>query len=163
MLPLLILPVITVALAACNHQQPVISEIMNYQQCRNVAEGIQQITLQQLAGIRGSRLLQPADETRHDPLTTPGTLFSIYAGSQPNSGYALILEQAYLEKGEVQLHYRLQTPAAGTITAQVVTRPCSVIQIDSASGADENAEPTYDRVVVWLDNKKIGEAAVSRG
>ncbi|MEM9621285.1 MAG: protease complex subunit PrcB family protein [Pseudomonadota bacterium] len=155
--------VAAIVLGGCQDQKPVVTEVLNYQQCRNLADGITQISLQQLAAVRGTRLLQtPGAESEQVVQTPPHVrLFSIYQGPQPNSGYKLQLESAEMLETTVRLNYRLQKPAPDTITAQVVTQPCSVVQIDFAPEAADRTSadsvaPDYGTVSAWVDGVNIG-------
>ncbi len=150
--------------AACNGQKPVVTELLNYDQCQQLEPGAAQISLGELAGVRGSRLLTPPGSSQPARnLETPPhvILVAVYHGTRPTAGYNLELLSAKQNGDHLRLEYTMHSPAPDMAVAQVVTSPCSVVQIDYAPQPAADPVVPGGRVSAWLDEEKIGELEVA--
>jgi hypothetical protein len=102
-------------------------------QCQGLTDGARLITYAELAQLRGSNLLSMTDPEGDaegdgdDPL-----LVAVSRGPQPTAGYSLALDSATLDHGTAVLTVRWETPAAGSMQAQVITHPCLVVAVPRA-------------------------------
>ena len=154
----LLLCVVIACCSACSPPEVKVTEVLNHGMCKTLRTGATEVEFADLAGIRGAQLLE---QKPTEPISTAANsgsevlLIAVSNGSQPTPGYAFNLaaaEQATTAAGglEVQLQYEWITPAADAMMAQVVTSPCSVVQIDVAA--------QIQTVSVWLDGKQLGQA-----
>ena len=132
-------------------------ELFSHANCNGVTKGIQQIQFADLAGIRNVQMLtSPRSGRAHEP--SPDTqaedvlLFVISNGNQPTPGYGFDLEKTDATSNEVELRYRWRTPAADASLAQVMTSPCTVVQLD--------AHPDLTAVSAWLDDTLLGRVTL---
>ncbi|XOV82567.1 MAG: protease complex subunit PrcB family protein [bacterium] len=147
-------------LLGCQAGTPISAvELFNHGHCQGVTKGIAQIQYEELAGIRNVQMLtSPADDT--EPLGATDTrlqdvlLFVISNGNQPTPGYGFELKQTDTTQNEVLLRYRWRTPAADAILAQVMTSPCTVVQLDR--------HPDLAAVSAWLDGKLLGRVDLTQ-
>jgi len=105
--------------------------VLTYDQCQGIDTGLTRVSYQDVAGIRGSTLL---NMTREE--STPAAdadagsaalLVAISRGRQPTPGYSLSLEAARRVEDRAVLTVRWQTPESGAVLAQVMTHPCLVV------------------------------------
>ena len=158
-------------LTGCSQPSVGVSEVLNHQRCNGLVRGIREIQMHDLAKVRGVQMLQapttsaksaaPAHEqSNQDAGATPISLFAVSNGSQPTPGYGFELLNATAAKEDVQLHYAWRTPAADAVLAQVITSPCSVVQLTSEPGTDRPM-PKISTVSAWLDDELLGRIAIS--
>ncbi len=140
-----LLPVIA---AGCQGGPPVeVSEILNHAMCKTLRKGLTVVEYDQLADIRGARMLNaPASEPT--PESATGTLLAVSNGSQPTPGYAFELREARADGANLVLDYAWREPPADAVLAQVVTSPCSVVRVVNATNARS--------VAALLDGAEIG-------
>lgn len=151
-------------LAGCSNPAVNVSEIFNHHQCQSLRSGFVQVGLTELPQIRGVRLLAPpSDEAPASPPTSSGSddaddadvlLFAISRGSQPTPGYGFELTEARSNGDEVELRYVWQVPPPDAVLAQVITSPCSVVQLSPASAVTA--------VSAWLDDDLVGRIELGR-
>jgi hypothetical protein len=148
---------VALALLGCSGPQVNITEVLNHGQCRKLDEGLQQISMAALPGIRGARLLQletPPDPAAAPPRETDITLVAISKGTQPTAGYHFELLSAEADGLVVKLSYAWRTPEPGAMVAQVRTTPCSVVQLEVLDKpASQNK---MEAVTAWVDGKAFG-------
>ncbi len=132
-----------IVLAGCNTATINVAEVANHARCQAVNPGVTRISYQQMSHILGSMLLN------HPPAKNQSNadhhLYVVYAGEKPTPGYSLQLIGARVEGEIVHLNYTWQTPLRGTVQAQVITSPCSVVRLDARD----------DQVEVWIDGERI--------
>ena len=125
-----------------------VTEIMSHHQCAGIDRGAQWIQEQELAGLRGAKLLHldPA-QVETPSAATPGQetaisttasqmdaaqrLLVVSMGQQTTGGYALALAGAKLADATLILDMDWQTPAPDTLVTQALTAPCVVVGITS--------------------------------
>ena len=151
---LLILVSLTWLLSGCQTGTPITAvELFSHANCNGVTKGIQQIQFADLAAIRNVQMLNSptsggADQPANDTQTKDVLLFVISNGNQPTPGYGFDLTKTDATSSEVELHYRWLIPPADAVLAQVMTSPCTVIQLD--------AHPDLAAVSAWLDDTLLG-------
>ena len=145
----------SLGLTACTPPQPTITEVLNHNHCRTLQPGARLVGVHELPQIRGVRLLE-APSAQGDPRVEENTLLvATSRGPQASAGYSLELLGGTQEKDHVVLDYRWHTPPSGTAQAQMLTSPCSVVQL----------RPTVpiDRVRVRIDGEAHAEVATLDG
>ena len=160
---------LALGLLGCNGPQVNITEVLNHGQCRKLDDGLQLISMQALPGIRGARLLEleaPADagteSSSQPPSPTDGdiTLVAISKGTQPTAGYLFELMSAEADGLVVKLTYTWRTPEPGSMVAQVMTSPCSVVQLETSSKDVE--QNRIEAVTAWVDGDLFGRIELNR-
>ena len=124
--------------------------VLQHGQCQGVDSGVTRVDYADLAGIRGSNLLS---------LSTPDggeagnlLLVAISRGQQPTPGYALSLNSASAEGTTALIRVRWDSPSADAVLAQMITHPCLVVGLPSAS---------FSKVrVVDQDDDELGRLTV---
>ena len=157
---LLMLSTLICVLSGCQAGTPITAvELFSHANCQGVTKGIQQIQFADLANIRNVQMLtSPTSSEAHKD--TPDTqledvlLFVISNGNQPTPGYGLDFADTQTTANEVALRYRWRTPAADAILAQVMTSPCTVVQLD--------AHPDLTAVSAWLDDTLLGRVTLAQ-
>lgn len=165
LLPMLICPGLALGLFSCGGPQVNITEVLNHGQCRKLDDGFQLISMQALPRIRGARLLQPetptdAGTTALPPSDSDITLVAISNGAQPSAGYHFELMSAEAEGLVVKLTYAWRTPDPGAMVAQVMTSPCSVVQLESVS--KDAKQKKIEAVTASVDGALIGRIELNR-
>jgi hypothetical protein len=104
--------------------------------------------------VRGARLLAaPSEPVAPAESTQEVLLVAVFNGEQPTPGYGFELSEAFVEADQVVLNYRWLTPSPGAVMAQMITSPCSVIQINDAEGITS--------VSALIDGVELGRLALS--
>ena len=127
--------IILLTLAGCSSTPVDVVELMQHSQCKNLQVGANRISFEQLATIRGSRLLSTTPDSASsaqatadsDPMAEP--MYAIYTGPQPTAGYRLSLQQVSQRNRTVSLHLTTTKPAPDVMVSQVITHPCIVVQL----------------------------------
>lgn len=137
--------------AGCQSTTPIaVVELFSHGQCQGLSKGIRQIEFADLARIRNVQMLTSSQDKAVETTAAPEVLlFAISNGNQPTTGYGLELTVAKATNAEVELRYRWRTPAPDAVLAQVMTSPCSVIQLE--------AHPQLTAVSAWLDDTLLGK------
>ena len=133
-----------------------VTEVLNHSLCKSLPQGISRVEFANLAKIRGTKLLNPAGESSADTTTAPlrdVILVAVSNGPQPTPGYGFELQSVDGSTAEVRLLYHWLEPAPDAVMAQMVTSPCSVVQIQSAR------PPTA--VSAWLDGRLLDELVLT--
>ncbi len=141
--------------AGCAASQPLGAvEVFAGSTCQRADEGLRQVTLEQVAALRGSRLLPtPGDGSSDTQATLPDsadgmTLIAISKGTQPTPGYGFRLQGASIASSIATVELDWQVPAPDAVLAQVTTHPCIVVGLDPGD---------YDRVrAVEVGGGEIG-------
>ena len=116
-------------LNACAAKDISVTEVMNHSLCNNLTVGVQRITYADLARVRGAQLLTP-------PGTEPSApepemlLIAVFNGEQPTPGYGFELQKASAHTDQVVLTYRWLSPSPDAVMAQMITSPCSVVELN---------------------------------
>ena len=140
------------SLIGCGAEPVNITEVLNHSQCNHLRTGLSQIEFADLARIRGTRLLT-SPGAAPEPATGVGAelgvlLFAVSKGSQPTPGYRFELMGVQAQGTEVELRYAWLVPLEEAVLAQVVTSPCSVVQLPD--------QPQVSAVSAWLDGQELG-------
>ena len=138
--------------SACSGSSVVVTEILNHHTCRLQGASIEQIDHATLPKLRGARLLLEPGQTEPDLQGDPTrVLIAVSRGSQPTPGYALTLTSASQTDHVIRLQYDWSTPDPDKILAQVMTHPCSVVELD-----DPTAESLAGLTVeVWAGEEQL--------
>lgn len=64
-----------------------------------------------------------------DGVALDGTLLTIRAGSRPTPGYAVELLSQTRRSDHLQITYQVSEPPAGRMLAQMLTSPCTTLQL----------------------------------
>ena len=127
-----LIAIVSSMLVGCGDTVPDVITLMAHGDCKRLDAGVSEIQFEDLAGIRGSQLLQLDD----DPSTTAPTaptaepdfrLIAISAGARPTPGYTLELSEAQFDAGVLVLTIALNEPPVDTPLAQVISHPCLII------------------------------------
>ncbi len=105
--------------------------VLQHGQCQGVDSGVTRVDYADLARIRGSNLLSLSTPDRGE--TGNLLLVAISRGEQPTAGYALSLDSASAEGTKALIRVRWDSPSADAVLAQVITHPCLVVGLPSAS------------------------------
>ena len=157
---LLLLASLTWIMAGCQGSTPVTAvELFSHANCNGVTKGIKQIQFADLATIRNVQMLsspatRSADQSDTQSQPDDVLLFVVSNGNQPTPGYGLDLTATESTSHEITLRYRWRTPAADAVLAQVITSPCTVIQLD--------AHTDLTAVSAWLDNTLLGRVELTQ-
>ncbi|MCR9259510.1 MAG: protease complex subunit PrcB family protein [Pseudomonadaceae bacterium] len=147
-------------LSGCQAGTPITAvELFSHANCQGVSKGIQQIQFADLATIRNVQLLSSPATRAEDQSDTQSQLddvllFVVSNGNQPTPGYGLDLTATETTNDEITFRYRWRTPAADAVLAQVMTSPCTVIQLD--------AHPDLTAVNAWLDGTLLGRVELKQ-
>ena len=141
------------ALGAAGCAGPTLIEavaVLQHGQCQGVDSGVTRVDYADLARIRGSNLLSLS--TPDGGETGSLLLVAISRGQQPTSGYALSLDSASAEGTTALIRVRWDSPSADALLAQMITHPCLVVGLPSAS---------FSKVrVVDQDDDELGRLTV---
>ena len=124
-----LLALVSSVLVGCGDNAPDVITLMAHGDCKRLTAGVNEIQFEDLAGIRGSQLLQLEDAAS---TTTPAPepdfrLIAVSVGAQPTPGYALELSEARFDAGKLILTVVLNEPPADARLAQVVSHPCLIV------------------------------------
>lgn len=120
-----------VLLCACTTDQGVpITEILNHRNCQSVAAGLSTVTFEQVAAIRGSKLIGMTNDI--DTEQPELALVVISKGPQPTPGYAFRLTAVRTIGTAAVIEVEWLEPPPDAVLAQVITHPCLVVGIESA-------------------------------
>jgi len=140
-------------LNACGPDAISATEVMNHSLCSNLTDGVQRITYAELARVRGARLLTPPSMTPSEEPEPEVLLVAVFNGEQPTPGYGFELQDASAQGSRVVLTYHWRSPSPNAVMAQMITSPCSVVQIAGADGVDS--------VSVVVDGVEFARLALS--
>lgn len=139
------LVVLSLASFGCSGNRPVQTEVLlNHQHCQTLKPGVTEVTVAQVPGIRGSRLLQdPTQQSARSaaaaasapgvtPLSSATRVFAVSKGRMPTPGYGFALEHAELAEETLIVTLGWQQPAADAVLAQMTTHPCLVLALPVA-------------------------------
>jgi len=137
-------------LFGCSGAPVNVTEVLNHAQCHALDKGFALVNMSELPRIRGARLLTLPEAPRHEQnvVAAKFSLVAIFNGNQPTTGYQFELLSATAHGLEVRLNYAWQTPPRSSMQAQMITAPCSVVQIDHG-----NQDVT---VSAWVDGSEFG-------
>lgn len=117
------------ALSACGERHDVsLVEVLNHDQCRMPRAGVEVVGIDDVARIRGGRLLTAPEESN----TTPADLLliAVSKGQQPTPGYGFELLEGTMKGDEVTVRLAWTEPPPDAVLAQVITHPCIVLGLD---------------------------------
>ena len=127
LIPLLFL--LLIALPACTGAPEIVS-VLAYQNCERLTAGVKSIDYSEIATIRGSVMLDYADDASTDQAQALKFL-ALSKGVQPTSGYALRLANgAQMVAGNLQIPVIWETPLPDSLQAQMLTHPCLIVALD---------------------------------
>lgn len=103
--------------------------LLAYDQCQGVNAGLTRVDYPDVAGMRGSTLLDlsRSDEPAAGTGDSPALLVAISRGRQSTPGYGLTLVEARRFGNRAVIEVNWRTPESGAVLAQVVTHPCLVV------------------------------------
>lgn len=126
---------LAVLLGGCAGEQSLnATTVLSYDQCQGIDSGLTRVDYAEVAGIRGSTLLdmsRPEPDADNDDLL----LVAISRGRQPTPGYSFSLEDARRRDGTAVVSVGWRTPDSGAVLPQVLTHPCLVVGLP-ASGLE---------------------------
>jgi hypothetical protein len=105
-------------------------EVLNHDQCRISQAGAELVGIEDVARIRGGRLLSAPDEPATKP--TDLLLVAVSRGQQPTPGYGFELVGGTIKGDAVTVRLAWNQPPADAVLAQVITHPCIVIGLEGA-------------------------------
>ncbi len=142
------------ALYGCSGSDDVsLVEVLNHDQCRMSQAGTEVVSIEDVARIRGGRLLSAPDE----PATTPTDLLlvAVSRGQQPTPGYGFELVAGTMKGDAVTVRLAWNQPPADAVLAQVITNPCIVIGLEGEG---------FSRLrVIDQDDTPLGEIVLPGG
>ena len=171
---LFLLSALTVLSTCSQPDRVMVNEVLNHHQCAKVKAGVAQVDKAQIAGIRGATQVMVADvaqtPTRNKtlmatdptgegvPAEAPSELFvAVSRGRQPTTGYALKLLRAGAKGRTVTLDYEWQQPGPDSMQAQVITSPCSVVQLSFDTGVEAVAATMNGEAFATLELAQSAE------
>ena len=125
----------------CSGNRPVQTEVLlNHKNCQTLEAGVTEIVVDQIARIRGSRLLtHPATTTEAATGSETGTqlssatrVFAVSKGNMPTPGYSFAVNGARLSKHTLTLNLGWQEPAPDAVLPQQISHPCLVVALPVA-------------------------------
>ena len=123
-------------------------------QCKAAGKGVAEVTFDDLAKIRGAKLLDAN-------VDTAGTrLFVISRGRKATPGHGISLVGVRRRGDVLQISVQADEPEQGTMLPQVLTSPCLVVAVDEAAFAD-TAPATL--VVTDQSNRNLGTLPLATG
>ena len=126
------LTLLALGMAGCAGPTPIEAvAVLQHGQCQSVDAGVTRVDYADLARIRGSNLLSLSKPEGEE--TTDLLLVAISRGQQPTAGYALSLDSAFAEGTTALIRVIWDSPPADAVLAQVITHPCLVVGLPSAS------------------------------
>jgi len=123
--------------------------VLAYDQCQGIDTGLTRVSYEDVAGIRGSTLLNMTRSEAQESAAAPdeagsaALLVAISRGRQPTPGYSLTLEDAQRVADKAVLTVRWQTPESGAVLAQVMTHPCLVVGLPEQGITEVQAVDQY--------------------
>lgn len=146
-------PAFTMALSACSAGAAVpLNEVLNYGNCSGLSAGVREVTLDEVAKLRGMTMFGGEDAAPVDQQGMP-KLIAISKGPQPTAGYALTLKDGRLEEDTLIIEVAWQEPAADAMTAQMVSHPCLVVGLP---------DPAPQKVVVMTSVGDTSDGETSK-
>lgn len=107
-------------------------EVLKHGNCQTLESGISQVSFEDVAKIRGSKLIGMTD--LEQPQQEPDLLLlAVSNGDQPTPGYGFNLKDAYLDGETAIIEFSWTVPEADAILAQVMTHPCIVVGLGTGS------------------------------
>jgi hypothetical protein len=126
------LTLLAFSMAGCAGPTPIEAvAVLQHGQCQSVDAGVTRVDYADLARIRGSNLLSLSKPDGEE--TTDLLLVAISRGQQPTPGYALSLDAAFAEGTTALIRVLWDSPPSDAVLAQVITHPCLVVGLPSAS------------------------------
>lgn len=126
----------------CSGNRPVQTEVLlNHHNCKTLDSGVTEIAVNQVARIRGSRLLQHPNSQAPDAalsaadqtaLSSATRVFAISKGPMPTPGYGFAMDGADLTESTLTVRLGWQEPAADALLPQQLTHPCLVVALPIA-------------------------------
>lgn len=129
--------VLLAVLAGCAGDGELAAEtVLNYDQCQGIDSGLTVVDYADVAGVRGSRLLDMSgDDGAADPASEAAeedgglVLIAISRGRQPTPGYRLTLAGAERHDSTALVTVLWETPASGSVLPQAISHPCLVVSL----------------------------------
>ena len=118
-------------LAGCDTTETIETvTVLAHKNCKASSEGLQRVTLADVARFRGSELLGP-DTAALQPDASLPQFIAISRGAQPTRGFELHLaDQARVDRGDaVKIPVYWTTPDVSKPHPLVTTHPCLVVSI----------------------------------
>ncbi len=103
-------------------------EVLNHDHCEIERAGAKLVGIEEVARIRGGRLLAAPDEP--DPTSGELLLIAVSRGQQPTPGYGLKLLEGSMKGDVVTVRLAWTEPPPDAVLAQVITHPCIVIGLE---------------------------------
>ena len=118
-----------VAMPGCSNSRAIeLGVVLAHSNCKNAREGVSRVTLEEVAALRGSRLLGAEAAPKVVGASPP--MIAVSTGERPSAGYALALDgPATLEQGVLLVRVAETTPGPDSMQAQVITHPCLVLEL----------------------------------
>ena len=131
-----------VLLCACSSDRAVpIAEVLNHRNCQSVSAGVTSVTFDQIAAIRGSKLIGMTDD--YEPEQSDLELVVISKGPQPTLGYAFQLTSVRSLGTTLVVELDWLEPPTDAVLAQVTTHPCLVVGIEAVDYATLTVSDQY--------------------
>ena len=134
----------------CTTGEPLAAtEVLNHRSCKGITAGITAVSYDDVANLRGSRLIGQTTEPTQSEVPADLILVAISKGDQPTPGYEFTLQGARLDGASAVISLAWKTPAPDAVLPQVITHPCIVVGL---------ARETLSSVrAVDADGQLIGE------
>jgi hypothetical protein len=71
---------------------------------------------------------------------------AVFLGSRPTAGFAVEIVDARADGAALVVHYRETRPAAGGITAQVLTSPYHIVAVPRPAGVGDVKDVTFEKI-----------------
>ncbi|NIP16686.1 MAG: protease complex subunit PrcB family protein [Pseudomonadales bacterium] len=117
------------ALCGCTgHHEVSLVEVLNHDQCTDSEAGVEVVGMDDVARIRGGRLLSAPQEP--DGAPSDLLLIAVSRGQQPTPGYGFELLEGTMKGEVVTVRLAWNEPPTDAVLAQVITHPCIVIGLE---------------------------------
>jgi hypothetical protein len=133
----------------CSARDPIAAaQVLNHGNCTITQAGMQVVSYQDVARLRGSTLLN---------LTTPRVnqgpdliLLAISKGRQPTPGYKFDLIDAFAGDGTATIELGWLVPGEDTVQPQIVTYPCIVVGLERGAFTQVRAVDEQGNLIAEL-------------
>ena len=137
----------------CSAHDPIAAlEVLKHGNCTITEPGVQTVRYEDLAQLRGSKLL--AMTTTPASQDTDLLLLAVSKGRQPTPGYSFELLNAFNDAGIATVEVRWIEPPKDAVLAQMITHPCIVIGLQRGEFAQLRA--------IDDQGNRIGELSISQ-
>ncbi len=150
--PLLGIAAMNLTLGACAHDTVPLNVVLDYGNCSGLSAGVREVTLDEVAKIRGMTMFGGDDTKAVDQAGMP-KLIAISRGEQPTAGYSLSLKEGRVQEQLLHVEVEWKIPATDAITAQMMSHPCLVLGLPDTAPSEV--------IVATTEGEEIGRLTLT--